>query len=429
MAEGGAMITTPELRSFLDGLARRFENRPQIDDKFPEFGAVGWGQFLDGPPGHIQVGPYGTCAGIITRALANRGADKLDQAVDPLLEKWWEERDSEPQKFLGQTIRLAMLHLAIRLKADNRLGALQKSIESALLEHVRPDGMWGNFLMPGGIEDPSPRLIATSLVVLSFTLFRPEAEPCPDALLKAVERLEDRILGTDNLPRLHLAFASAAMTSITGHPPSSKARSKISRLAYATLVSLPELGVDFYDCKFPNPKTQGADTKHGFRTDYLIVPIEVVLGIAGYQPNAPLYLRYRAETTLSLLVKNLQGFDGFYRPDNEQRISSLNQCWVAMYLALAERSKQAGTFVRSARGLPAWCLYELIKQRPDMFWLDTFMLIFCGLSVLGAGLLPSQGEDFLRLLFIKLCAAILAFVAGRLYAPVFLKRIFMERQQ
>jgi hypothetical protein len=322
-----------------------------------------------------------------------------------------------------------MLHLAIRLKADNRLGELQKSIESALLDHVRPDGMWGNFLMPGEIEDPSPRLIATSLVVLSFTLFRPAAERCPEALPKAVEKLEDRILGTENLPRLHLALASAAITSIPGRSLSSSVRSKINRLAYATQVSLPELGVHFYDYEFAAPNSPDAVDKHEFKTDYLIIPIEVVLGIAGYQPNAPLYLRYRAETTLNLLVKNLQGFDGFYRPDNEQRISSVNQCWVAMYLALAERSEEEGRpLLRSVMSLPSRCVFELIKQRPDKFWLDSLMLTLCGLSVLGASVLPSQGASFVRILSTKLCAAVLAFVAGRLYAPVFLKRVFMERQ-
>lgn len=421
------MITPPQIRVLLDGLARRFENRPQTDTEFPQLGAVGWGQFLDGTPSHNQVGPYGTCSGIITRALAHRGADNLDQAVDPLLEKWWEKRDA-PKTFLGHTIRLAMFHLAVRLKADTRLSPLQKSIETALLEQVRPDGMWGNFFMPGDIEDPSPRLIATSLAVLSFTLFRPATEPCPEILPKAIERLEDRILGTENLPRLHLAIASAAITSIPGHPPSSRARSKINKLAYATQVSLPELGVHFYDYEFADPETQDADSKHKFGRDYLIVPIEVVLGIAGYQPNAPLYLRYRAETTLNLLVKNLQGFDGFYRPDNEQRISSMNQCWVAMYLALAERGEETGRpFVRSLKGLPPRWTYALIRQRPDKFWLDSLMLTLCGVSILGAGLLPSDGASFLYLFSIKLCAAILTFIAGRLYAPVFLKHIFMER--
>jgi hypothetical protein len=423
------MITTPELRTLMDGLARRFENRPQKDTEFPQFGAVGWGEFLDGTPRHNQVGLYGTCSGIITRALANRGADKLDQAVDPLLEKWWEERDERSPKFFGHTVRLAMLHLAIRLKADNHLSGLQKSIESALLDHVRPDGMWGNFLMPDDIEDPSPRLIATSLVVLSFTLFRPATEPCPETLPVAVEKIEDRILGTENLPRLHLAIASAAITSIPGHPPSSKVRSKINRLAYATQVSLPELGVHFYDYEFIDRKNKEADHEHEFKTDYLIVPIEVILGIAGYQPNAPLYLRYRAETTLNLLVKNLRGFDGFYRPDNEQRISSVNQCWVAMYLALAERSEEAGPpFLRSLTGLPARCAYELIKQRPDKFWFDSLMLTLCGISVLVGSLAPSQDLSLTRLIVLKVCTAILAFIAGRLYAPVFLKRVFMERQ-
>jgi hypothetical protein len=426
------MITAPELRTLLDGLARRFENRPQADDESKELGAMGWGQFLDGSPQHNQVGPYGTCSGIIARALANRGSDKLDKLVNTLVMRWWNERDKPEshKKFLGQTIRLAMLHLAVRLKGENALGTIQKEIEETLLAHIRPDQMWGNFLMPGEIEDPSPRLIATSLVILSFTLFRSETDPCPTQLVDAVRKLEDRVLGTENLPRLHLAIASAAISSISNHAPSSKVRSRINRLAYATQVSLPELGVYFYDYEYAeNTPATTEHATHRFETDYFIVPIEVVLGIAGFQPQAPTYLRFRAETTLNLLVKNLQGFDGFYRPDNEQRISSVNQCWVAMYLALAEQSiEKKRPFTSSAVHLPGRVLYFLIRQRPDKFWLDSMMLTLCGLSVLGASLIPSEGMSLLRIFTIKLCAAVLAFIAGRLYAPVFLKRIFMERE-
>jgi hypothetical protein len=264
------------------------------------------------------------------------------------------------------------------------------------------------------------------LVVLSFTLFRSSDDPCPDALVEAVKKIEDRILGSRELPRLHVAIASAAILSLPHYDPSSKVRARISKLAYATQISMPELGVYFYDYEYVESEgTDGHHDQHHFKTDYFIVPIELVLGIAGYQPKAPLYLRFRAENTLKLLVQNLQGFDGYYRPDNEQRISSVNQCWVAMYLALAEQTV-VSTLPAPNRLVPRiW--YECIKQRPDHFWIDSGMLGLCGLGLIAASLLPFSGLTFANVAS-KICAAVLAFLAGRFYAPIFLKRIFMERE-
>lgn len=425
------MITAPQLRTLLDGLARRFENRPQSEDEFAGSGALGWGQFLDGQPKHNQVGPFGTCAGVITRALAGRGRDQLDAHVNTLIEHWWAARSTSAShaKFLGQTIRLAMLHLAIRLKDDSSLAVLAKELEETLLNDIRSDQMWGNYNMPGNIEDPSPRLIASSLVVLSFMLFRREDERPPDVLVETVKKIEDRILGTETLPRLHVAIASAAILSMPGYTPQSEVRAKISRLAYATQVSLPELGVYFYDYEFEEDQAGHAQAKKQiFKTDYFIVPTELVLGIAGYQPKAPMYLRFRAESNLKLLVKNLQGFDGFYRPDNEQRISSVNQGWVAIYLALAERTAMDRSSLShdSARWFSRlW--YECIRQRPDRFWLDSVMLSISALGILLGSMLPYSGVNIESILA-KGCVAALAFISGRLYAPIFIKSLFVERQ-
>jgi hypothetical protein len=416
------MITAPQIRTLLDGLARRFENRPQFDSEGSRAGALGWGQFLDGQPKHNQVGPYGTCSGIIARVLAGRGPDELDRSVGILIEEWWKTRDEDKGRHFGQTIRLAMLHLALRLKNDPTLGWVLKEVEETLLGNIRADSMWGNYQMPGSIQDPSPRLIASCLAVLSFTLFRPVNDPWPPVLIETVKKIEDRILGTDNLPRLHVAIASAAILSIPSHRPSSASRSRISKLAYSTQRSLPDLGVYFYDFESEE------NGKRIFRTDYFIVPTELVLGIAGYQVQAPSYLRFRAEGTMSLLVRNLQGFDGFYRPDNEQRISSVNQAWVAMYLALAERalSVPGSPGFHVANVFPR-VFYACIRQRPDRFWLDSVMLSICAIGALCGSLVQFPGLTVLSIAS-KICVVILTFLAGRLYAPIFIKKVFAERQ-
>jgi hypothetical protein len=100
-----------------------------------------------------------------------------------------------------------------------------------------------------------------------------------------------------------------------------------------------------------------------------------------------------------------------------------------MYLALAERSEEHEIPLVQAVWSPVvWCWYQLIRQRPDKFWLDSLMLASCGISVLAGSLVPTQDLSFTRLVVFKICTAILAFLAGRWYAPVFVKRVFMERQ-
>ena len=162
---------------------------------------------------------------------------------------------------------------------------------------------------------------------------------------------------------------------------------------------MPELGVYFYDLEFVK-----ADDTHDFDRDYFIIPTEILLGIAGFQRGAPAYLRLRAESSLNALVRNLRGFDGFYRPDNEQRVSSVNQCWVAMYLALASKN-----YTGPGWGSRVW--FWLMKQRPDNFWTDAILLISCA-----GGILLASFTDFPTIsrssVAVKVLSAALAFIAG-----------------
>jgi uncharacterized membrane protein (DUF485 family) len=193
---------------------------------------------------------------------------------------------------------------------------------------------------------------------------------------------------------------------------------RITKIAYATQLSLPELGVYFYDYEYLNEKGESA-----YRRDYFIVPTEVLLGIAGFQVGAPAYLRIRAELSLKTLVRNIRGFDGFYRPDNEQRVSSMNQCWVAIYLSLAASCREHPNL--------AGIWYALRRQRPDRTWIDALMLFLCSCGIV-------FGIWYQTLLYVpvtgvgaivfKTCVAVLAFIAGRLYAPAFLKEAFTGRE-
>jgi hypothetical protein len=333
-----------------------------------------------------------------------------------MLTYWWDARNKSAQfrKLFAQTTRLALLHLALRMAGTPDVQQALTEVRSVLFSTVRPDGMWGDYTLPGVAEDPSPRLLPTAIAVLSFVLFKNPEEQIPEVLYRATGRLEERLLGSRDLPLLHVAAASAAIIGVNGAKASKQIRRQITRIAYKTLPALPELGVYFYDVGYN--KDNG---EIEFTRDYFIVPTEVLLGIAGYQDGAPTYLRLRAESSLRLLSRNLRGYDGYYRPDNEQRVSSMNQLWVAMYLGMA---------TRESPGVPTRRItFELMKQRADAFWIDMLLLGGCLIGVL-LGSLVSFPALTVTSLFVKALVAILAFVAGRLYAPAALRKIFPGRE-
>ncbi|MGN6545075.1 MAG: hypothetical protein ACTHK7_08510, partial [Aureliella sp.] len=61
-----------------------------FDDNFhTEHAECGWGQFLDATRTHKQIGPYGTCSGVIVRTLAGRGYDDKTAKSLKQLELYW----------------------------------------------------------------------------------------------------------------------------------------------------------------------------------------------------------------------------------------------------------------------------------------------------------------------------------------------------
>jgi hypothetical protein len=228
------------------------------------------------------------------------------------------------------------------------------------------------------------------------------------------DQLENRLLGSKELPASHIAAAAAAVLAVKSENASKKFMKFINRWAYATQPALPELGVYFYDLEFE--KNSG---ERAFERDYFIVPTEVLVGIAGFQKGAPAYLRLRAEHSLAVLIENMRN-DGFYRPDDEQRVSSLNQCWVAMYLALGAK-EYAGV------GLWNRSLFWLLRERPDNVWRDGLLLLLCGAFILLSAFLNFPTTSIWSVT-IRVAAAVLTFLAGRLYAPAFMKKICVGRE-
>ena len=399
------MESTAEADVLLDGLAGRFEDAARDAYK----GASGWGQFLDGSVQHEQIGVYGTSAGIIVRALAGRGVSSLTDQVQ-LTEGWWGERGPGQSAYddFCQIPRLAFFHLAMRLASQR--DAFLEEVAQELLGRLLPSDMWGNFYSSSEIFDETPRLFPSSIALLSFALFRTEATPISDRLIAVANQLERKIAGSDRLPLLHIAAASAAILWTKGASVDKRVWRKISSLAYVDTgdPNLGDLGVYFYEYRYQN----GYD-RHKFGRDYFIVPTELLVALAGYHRAAPSALRHRADRIYRALQSNLKTSVGAFKPDVEQRISSKNQAWAALVL-------HASNFYRGRKTLVTKAWYELRRRRDDN-WFTGWVFPFVALVVTTAAnvLLGESGP------WHKVFAAISLLVVGSLYAQFF-RRMLTE---
>jgi len=319
---------TPQLIALVDRLAQWFEDHQQVPEELAS--GRGWGQFLDSPVGHAQIGLYGTSAGIIVRSLANRGSSSLSDSVTELITRWWAQRHSDVQlrRFLGQIPRLAFLNLALRTGQDPNLQQTAAEVRNTLLQRLLPGNLWGNYWISDQLQDPTPRLVPSAIALLSLTLFS-EAPTTDETLLKIANELEQRLIGASRLPVLHATLVATAILSAKGPTMSRKAHSRLARIAYSGSRELGDLGVYFYEYWYPD---EGGNTQSG--RDYFIVPIEILLGIVGRLPSSPGAVHQRSREALNSLIKSLGESDGAYRAP-EQRVSSKNQAWAAMLLKLA----------------------------------------------------------------------------------------------
>jgi hypothetical protein len=322
------MKQAAEIRVLLDRLAKRFE----VDERTSDGVGQGWGQFLDDPRPNTQIGPYGTSAGLIVSALAERRGESLAPRFSQQMDCWWSQWKAgtgEGHRLLCQNLRLAMFYLA--LKTSHVLDSTGTTIEvkNEILSRMLPEHLWGNYWLSPSARDQTPRAFPSAILVIALTLLEPHDPNLHERLRECAEVLEDRLIGTSDLPILHAAAAAAAILAIKSRSISATAFRRIRAVALSGKGSLGDLSVYFFDYRY------APDEGSGYDRDYFIVPPQLMLGIAGYQECAPVSLRVRAESVVKALSRTMDENDGLYRTDPEQRISTHNQAWAAILLHLA----------------------------------------------------------------------------------------------
>ena len=325
------MVELAHLKDLLNRMAQRFEEAEQAPDGAPDL--RGWGQFLDAPKRHKQVGPYGTSAGIIVLALAERGGSALMKRAVDLLRHWWMNRDQcdYARKRITQTPRLAFFSLALRLSGIAEATNESDQVQNVLLERLLPSGMWGNFWVSDKICDSTPRGSTSAFVVLSLLLLRDTKSAIDSRITEASDELEKQLIRSKDLSLKDTSALCAAVLATKETSISRKTFTRINRVATSEHSTIDEKAVYFYTYEHSPDK----DGQTRYDNGYFLVPTDILLGIAGFLPGAPTALRLRAEAAVNSLVENLSKNNGAYRPDNEQRVCTMDQAWAAILIKIA----------------------------------------------------------------------------------------------
>ena len=375
----------------------------------------GWGQFLDGPKEHPQVGPYGVCSGIIVRSLAGREHKGPEQrALHVLFEMLNRYQDGEPttQRFFTQNLRLAYLCLALRL-AGPPAATLAASAEEELLSRLLPGGTWGDWWINKDIYDPTPRPFVTSIVLLCLLLFSGERDRGPASTLggtlrRSTEFLAKALKDIPDWPPLPKAAALAALGAARYREPN--VYRQVNSLLVAPPAVTSDLGVYFYDYQFLQP-----GGGHHYSRDYFIVPIELLIAIVGLLPNARVNARLHALTTIDHVKSTVVANNGAYRSLSEQRLSTKNQAWAAIALKL-------GTSDVHVPFSGQRVLWFLTKPRTNQYvdrWFPVAALILT--AGLGAIVTPDAGSTA------TITRALALLVIGGLYAPTVFRQLLRGR--
>jgi hypothetical protein len=405
------MKDAAEIQGMLERIAQRFENSADIwpDGQLSE-NFRGWGQFLDAPKVHKQIGLYGTAAGVLVLNAARRGPNQLSTDAGRLLAYWWQKKD-DPNNYgyekLIQTLRVSFVALALRLSGVPETAKAASEALDWLLSIVLSTGLWGNYRTSALEHDGTPRLYVSALVLICCNLLLPASSPRDGRLTRAAQVLEERLSSQKDLSlRERAAIAVALLCSPV--QLTRKANRRVREIAFAPWAAINEGGVYFYDFDFRR------DGNTVFGRDYFIVPTDVLIGIAGFQERAPAALRLCAERIVSRVSENLEANGGVFRLGSE-KVTTKNQAWIALLLWTAHEAIDRGFGLRRPI---AWITYQMRRERTGNriteVWFPFFsMVVITVLGVLGR----DQGGLTAGLV------ALAALFIGGLYGPEVVRRI------
>jgi hypothetical protein len=247
------MKNTPDLKSYLARIADEFDQCLHTSPEDPAF--KGWGQFLS--PESRQIGLYGTCAGILVKAIGTPDAP-IDPGVQSYLVSLWRDRDGKTERYFSQTIRLAFLILALARVQVPALMSIRNAAVRELTDRQRSDGAWGDWG-----KDAPPRMETTAWAVLA--LARVDDISATTTARKGASFLQLQVLGYRTIDDSIDPFILGVILQVLSHEPNRRVISAAFQYLGKTRPT-DELQIYFVDFSIQS----GGTTE--MRRDYICVP-------------------------------------------------------------------------------------------------------------------------------------------------------------
>lgn len=374
--------------AYLDDLYKIFAQRYQTNQK-------AWGQFLDSPGEHTQVGRYGTSAGAIVMALSNHQNDPKAEDVSDRLKGWLTEEEQENIKHLIQTLPFVTLIMALSMLGKN----VDAHLEELLNRRLASTGLWGNYWVDAQLHDEETSIFVSSIVLIVLTFVELNQEQ-RSILERCRRRLEELYFRDRQKHRAYDPVVFAALVKTVKDGISKRLAKEMRRYSHKQ-ISLAERYTYFYDFR-------GPDDSWG--REYFIVPVEIFCAMLVGNNAAPDLYRLRAVDVINQLMENLDSNAGVFRPISTDRQSTLEQAFVALALDSYRESVDYRWFNVSS------IHFSLLKPRPHLDIVGQWLLIVLYLelvvllSPMFSGVPMSPWQDWL----IKASL----FVAGAMKNPV-----------
>jgi hypothetical protein len=413
------------LRSTLDKVAGSFIANVQRHPDHLDWD--GWGQFLDLPRPHVQIGSYGTAASFLVLSLAGQ-ADAISAAHVRCLNGLWRPfLDEGVGRPVAQNVRLAFLHLALRITRARRrtrsqeIDALYDLARTQLLARLLPSGAWGDWWISSSNQDAQPNLLVTSIIVLSFSLLRGRAEPLPDQIHRAIAYLDQELRGRGTAVRWPQSVAAvAALASVKGRDLERAIVNILRDISETWTRDLVYPLIHFYDFVFVT--NQG---KEEYGRDYFIAPRGVFIAMAAlYGQDASWRCGLQANRLIPGYLDIVQAHNGVYKADPDRYVSTLDQAWVAILLALCIEEARP---TRATFQFIAW----LIGPKPDNWiWSVVVPSVIIVIFLAGAWAFSPDGpigKEYLSRLWAYICSwicVLISGVAGNYFAHRIGRRLF-----
>jgi hypothetical protein len=378
------MDTADRIWAAIGSIATAFDGQFQVEDNDCDCG--GWGQFLDGPRPHRQIGLYGTSAGLLCLGLAGRGTTPNCKKAQQLFLKWWNERAiGYAQPRFCQNARLAFSAMCMTNSGSEQLMPVARSIQQALLDRLAfNQGWWGDYYVSERVYDSTPRYLTTALAVLSLSILEPANGAYRQNLVKPCENLELVLRTNTDLTTTERALLAAAIISGREEVKNRDVLFEISKLALEQQTPLS----DHYSYFFEFQYAETPEHTILWDRDSVYLFSQIFIGIAGFLTGAPPILRLKAEAILENVLANIENEGGRFCPVSLGRVSTVEQAWCCLFLAVARRTLCQRKKLRWYEG---WLRYRLFRKwKPNKFT-EIWFPIGAMAAVTIVGVVPLEG--------------------------------------